>query len=477
MKNDTVTALEITPKYLKLLHANIQKGKCSVLHSIVRSLESDGTKDIAGVLRETISSHKIPASSVSVIIPRHQVIQKVMHLPAQNDAEIRDMLNLQIPQHVPFAREEIIFDYLLLEKEGSGYAKVLVYVCAREIIKKVLDVIEAAKLEFDSLSLSSAGIRGWWRQLKSFKDNFSEVSLLVNMEDSHVELCFFHEGRLLFSRDIFLGFCDLEQGGGSGIIKQMGLTLRSFQNDFNAFHVTKVFLVENSPRTALLSDALEGFYKLPVERLAPFAAVGASLSETGDRAGLRSTVEASLIELLGFVMNDGGSSVSFVPTDVVASKRAAVHKKAYLKTLILFIVAVTLGVSVLGINIYRKQSYFDIVQEELAQFKQEIKEAERKIEFIRFAETLSQKKIFIADIFKELYQITPEDIMFRSLVINQKGKFLIEGYAVEGMSVNSFQNSLVNSKMFSGVSLQFATKRKRLKKEYTEFKISCQLAE
>ena len=64
MKNDTVTALEITPKHLKLLHANAQKGKRAVTHLLVRSLESKETKLIAGVLRETIAAEKIPVAGV-----------------------------------------------------------------------------------------------------------------------------------------------------------------------------------------------------------------------------------------------------------------------------------------------------------------------------------------------------------------------------------------------------------------------------
>ena len=105
-----------------------------------------------------------------------------------------------------------------------------------------------------------------------------------------------------------------------------------------------------------------------------------------------------------------------------------------------------------------------------------VSSAERKMRFINLVKDEQENRILVADIIKELFTLTPANITFRSVEMNSKGFLTLQGYARESTGVNKFQGSLVSSAFFRDVNLQYATKRKRFKKEYTEFKINCRLA-
>ena len=83
----------------------------------------------------------------------------------------------------------------------------------------------------------------------------------------------------------------------------------------------------------------------------------------------------------------------------------------------------------------------------------------------------------MTDVIHELYKLTPKEISFSSLQLDEKGVLTIQGYAEASASVNSFQEKLVKSPLFTDVSLQYATKRKIFNMDVTDFKIMAQLKE
>ena len=103
------------------------------------------------------------------------------------------------------------------------------------------------------------------------------------------------------------------------------------------------------------------------------------------------------------------------------------------------------------------------------------KETKKKKQFVETFYQELKRRIIIVDLIHELNKLTPNDISFRSLLLDDNGSFTIQGYAQTSTGVNDFQSRLVRSAIFNEVNLQFATKRKIFNMEVTDFKIISKL--
>jgi Tfp pilus assembly protein PilN len=81
----------------------------------------------------------------------------------------------------------------------------------------------------------------------------------------------------------------------------------------------------------------------------------------------------------------------------------------------------------------------------------------------------------IADVVNDLLKLTPKDVVFSAIQLDRSGALAVRGSALTGKDVNAFQSNLVNSDRFKDVSLEYATKRRRVNAEVTEFRLVCRI--
>ena len=148
-----------------------------------------------------------------------------------------------------------------------------------------------------------------------------------------------------------------------------------------------------------------------------------------------------------------------------------------MRFILALIMTCALGVGAFGVEIYFDTLSLDKVQEELIKAKEEEQKAEQRIECLRFAKDEAQNRVLTVDVIKELYELTPEEISFKSICLKQRSSLVMEGSADTRSSINQFQCQLVESPLFEDVTMEYATKRKRFKEENTAFKIKCNLTQ
>ena len=125
-----------------------------------------------------------------------------MRLPSQNESEIRKMLDLQLVNQIPYALEDVIYDFVVVDREPSGYVRVLVAIVHRQdVSEKFLKLCKEAGLQPERFVLSSLGIIHWlnYQQGKIPAPVSSNQTVLVlNIDVNHTEICFCHDQNLLF---------------------------------------------------------------------------------------------------------------------------------------------------------------------------------------------------------------------------------------------------------------------------------------
>ena len=137
---------------------------------------------------------------------------------------------------------------------------------------------------------------------------------------------------------------------------------------------------------------------------------------------------------------------------------------------------IVLTVGVFAARIYKSSSYLELLQKKIKETEPSVNKIKEKIKRLKFIQGRLNPAVSAIDIIHELYQLTPPEISFSILYLDEDNLLTLQGTSEVGSAVNIFQKNLVDSSSFQNVTLQYATKRKVFKGELTDFKITCQMA-
>ena len=147
------------------------------------------------------------------------------------------------------------------------------------------------------------------------------------------------------------------------------------------------------------------------------------------------------------------------------------------KFLLLLFIAVILSGSGQLVDIHKKRVYLESLKSEIDRLQPQLKEARRKMQLVEFFDQKLKNYSFIPNLIDELIHLTPEEISFKTVSLDQQRNLMMQGYAQTHAGINDFQTRLIQSNRFHDVDLKFATKRKIANMPVMDFKIVSQLSE
>ena len=496
MGNSVKIIIEITDTHIKWLQGKHQRGRFVVSSAVIKKLKGDSPEFIAEELSRLLSDQTteknaspqklfpprqagnsgtkdlVESAEDILVLPRRSVTVKQVVLPSDVDEEIRRMVDLQMTQYIPYGREEIVFDFSLVGKEPGGYTKILAVFVHRDKVQSFLNILGKTGLYPQQCGISSTGIVNWFLHRKEDTSANPHPACLVNVDETSSEICFCHQGKLLFSRHIPLGHQDLRADALENFVQQIGLTIGAYRKETMGDSIHEIFVIATSPQAVRLKEKLEAYYQTPVGLLSPLEDL--SSERNFDMQTLREQEGVSIAEVLGFLVESPAPSMNLIPADVQSTKRSRLRRRIIFRTIFLSIVIIIACSAVWGMNTYKDYMYLQKLQGRIEQMKKGINETEKRMQSLGLFRDQIQNQVFMADIIKELYLLTPAEAAFYSLSLDATGALTIQGFANDkGGSINQFQSQLVGSSLFKEVTLQYATKRRRGSEEYTDFKITC----
>ncbi len=473
MKKELIIALEVTDTHIKLLQGKGAAADKIITAGEIHAVHTPSDDELIKTLSDIVTAKRFRAPTV-VIIPRRFTILKQMSLPSTEETEIRKIIDLQIINKVPYSREDIIYDYLLLEKDPSGYSKVLVVIVHRDVIQRYLKIANKARLQVSRFTLSSIGLLHWFSyQVTKGRLQLLQPTVLINIDETDAEICFCQNDKLLFSRGIPFGAKDLTDQHLPDFLEQVALTLKSYQKDNMGPDVASFVLISTIPQVNLLKEKLKEEYQIPIEILTPIDNLSCpkdlNLSSIWGQSGV------SLAVSLGTLLAPDTKLLNLLPVDVRHSGALKFKRQQGVKTILLICITLLMGLFAVNSEFYRYRHQLTDLQGKIVQFKPQIEEAKKINQLVSFVRKNIYGRIPIADVIAELYRLTPDDIAFSALSINDQGIITIQGFSQSPGSVNTFQSQLVNSSMLKEVTLQYASRSRVFNEALTDFKITCQL--
>lgn len=460
-------AIEINRDNFKLCAVNQIMGAKQVIHLIRKDFALDLPEpEVGSLVKKSLQELGIKTETISCILPRYQATVRLIKLPSLIKEELSGMVDIQTVRLIPFPKEEIIYDHQIVAEENNEYSWVKVGIAHRNVINRVLNIVNITGLPIDGIYLSSEASLDWFTSSSGIKE---EVFVIANIDDSFLDVEIVYRGIILFSRSISF---ENSKPDPTIINEEIKKTIIGFKKEeifmvnSDKFNITQIVLMGLKSISQAIRSSLAADLGLAVSIFEP------SNLQTSAQELKENYENGSFCDVLGILFNDR-KKLSFIPLEVKAKMSSHRVQRHYLYLGILLFSVLVAAALVLYTRISNKQKTISYLKKQISEQEalvKDIKSAKSRLSVIK--EWNSNKKICI-DILKELYQITPTEISLTVLTYDVNAPLVLQGSAQKMSDIFKYVSILEQSRYFQNVQIRYATKRKVRNRELTDFQINC----
>ncbi len=416
---------------------------------------------------------KYRSFGVILVMPRREIIFKLLDLPSGHPEELRRMVDVQIASQVPYAKEEMEYSFDILQTLKNGHSRILVGVIHKTKVDHYLQELQSQGLQVGQIIVSSIAIIKACGDLNSKIQEEGACYAVLNVDQDHSELCLSIGGRIVFSKHLSAGFDKVIQTESPVLVHEAMRVLHSFTQTYSEIYPKGIMLVAPQPCRDVLIRQLQqnSDYEVGIiDASKQEPCEGADLSKWETHFG-----SGSAAMLLGAVGAETVSKINLLPAVSLRQKGAQKSRRIRNR---FFISLVFAGISltvVLNIHFIRQQVYLSKLQNVYEQIRPGLREAQETADLISIVRDNRSQGVYVASLLEELFVLTPDEVTYRDIQMGRDGMLILQGESRSSGGVSLLQKNLVASDVFQDEMLRYATKRKRFREEITEFRMTCRV--
>ncbi|MDP8216337.1 MAG: hypothetical protein P9L98_03330 [Candidatus Kaelpia imicola] len=362
--------------------------------------------------------------SVIFVIPRREVSIHYHSFPSQKDEEINQMAGYQALRQFPYKDLNVLHSANVLFKISNGYTKVMLAVVGEETLNKYVSELTRFILP-NRVTINSLGVVGFYKMIRKDKDR-----VLIDIDNRSSNLCIIGGGKLLFCREINKGFYFIKDNGITPWLKEVSNSIAAFNKEklnqdirsLTIFGPRHISFMEDR-RASLPFDDVEFIYQ---EKFI-------SKEEDFQFFGENSEEIYSLVKLLGL------SSIQVPEFDLmpIGIAQRVVKKSLYRERKragVYFVLAALICMLIVGLEYKREEVYLDRLKSFVNSVSPAVKTLEMRKKINRVFLKHSRDAIFL-DLFKELVDIVPDNILLRRVDYEKNSQLVIEGISSNADSI------------------------------------------
>ncbi|MFC1624074.1 pilus assembly protein PilM [Candidatus Omnitrophota bacterium] len=459
-------SIEIHDSFLKLSEVVSFKGK-RTFRLVKKRFSSKKDSDISHEIANIFKTLNISQKKVSLNIPRHLVMLRFLHIPSIRDEEIKNMVDIESVRQTPYATEETIVGYRVIEKLKNGYSDVLLSIAEAKTIHRFVNILKNAKLSIEKIALGSESLLAWYLTTKGApKEGSKFTAALLNVDSEYIGIDIIQKRSLTFARSFSYAATDSSTGGDA--VDEIKKSITVYQKE-NKISVDKIFISGAGSVVKKLLPILQEKLGISLETVAQeenigiYKTIGTDLEET------------SFLEVIGLSANNKHIEINLLPESLREENDPRLLKKNLLKTGALLVCVILVFFGLTAKKIFYRSGQLLLLDKEIAAIEPQVKEAKRMRQYIKVIKNKILKKPLAIDILTEVYNITPEGVMFNLLDYASNGSFLLRGSAPSLSEAIVFMDILEKSPYFENVKIKHTAKRTTGDKQVTDFEIICDL--
>ena len=176
-------------------------GKEKIPAGVVVSGKIENEESLVGILKDLKKKENL--KFVRVSLPEEQMYLFTLSLPKANDKDLRDMILLQIEEHIPLKAMDTIFEYDTISTSPTNIL-VEVSAIASSTAEGYLSAFDKAGLSVLSFELEAQAIA---RAVIPTDDK--EPTMIVDFGDTRTGVSIVHDGKVFFTTTLDMGGINL----------------------------------------------------------------------------------------------------------------------------------------------------------------------------------------------------------------------------------------------------------------------------
>jgi len=474
-----VVVVEIGNDCLKIVECT---GKTISKFHFVKLVEIKGTVERG--IEEIFKNLKLNKRNIIVIIPRHLVTVRMLEFPSTNEVEISNMVSLQVGKQTPYSKEEIVFTHMMAGTLKEGYSRVMLVIARRNIINERVDVLQKAGISIDKVAVSSEGVFHWLnlsyasemedKDEENLEATTENINVVIDIDSSSSDLMVVRKERFVFTRNISIGANQLIDIGGSWkdkFINELSRAIQLYIDDEKNVKISKIYLSGAGKNVADLVNDLKLNLNFPTVILDPLNNI--RINNDQDIFEKEKFKLISVSSILGIALNPSDLKLDLTMDEMRIQQLMDAKRNQIISMGILLISIVMMISLLLGISIYKKNAYLNLLKKKISGIGTAASEVEKmrlSIDLVEGRLDASRRSI---NILSEIYQLTPKEIFFTNINIDEEKQTILQGRAFAMSDVFAYVTILESSAYFKDVKTTYSTKKRDDDGEYAKFEIIC----
>ncbi len=459
---------------LKLAHMRLFPNRRELVSLLTRNIAGLPDAEVSRMLSSSFQIIGVRSPAAVSIINSNLAITKNIEIPSVDPREIKEIINLQAGRHTPYARDEIVIDYMDVGTYKNSYTKVLLVIVTAGIIKRQYDIVTKAGLKLEKILFSPEGIGHSAAKLLDLNTSDSPVSV-ANIDGNMTDFAVTYRNRLLFARSIPIGARQLAQERDQAFprfAEELKRSLETYQGENIEKAPESLVITGATEEISWVTSALGESLAVPV-RSADYLKNMAVSDPV--REGLASK-QVSFLNIIAPVFALEEIKISFVPEEVKVRKSIEERGRELIKTGIAAFTAFLFLFMILISNIYFKTVYLKSISTKYKAINEEAQKLESTFTIVSLVRNYLAGRGYSLEVLAELHGIAPMDLELDDIKFDYQGnRVTIKGTADSMGVVFSFVEAMSKSGYFKDPKTRYTTKRKEGSKDMTDFEIMSML--
>jgi Tfp pilus assembly PilM family ATPase/Tfp pilus assembly protein PilN len=439
--------------------------------------------DIKGSVSDEISQYfrktQLSKRSVVTYLPRHLVTVRMLELPSMDPAEIHSMVDLQAGKQTPYLKDEIISSSYLVGSRRPGYTRVMLAIARRKLIGERLELLQRAGIEVEQVSLGTECVFQWFCSTSLFR-SFPEAHtvVVIDIDSNFSDFLVISNGQLIFSRNILIGAKHLLNDPDQlyvQFIREAVQSMTRLLDQDKELTVQRVFLTGAAEHIPQLDHLMGAEIRVPVQEV-----------NMAEQVRVNKNVKAlqedpphdiSISPLVGAVAQSSRLQFDLTLSEQKIGKLMKERRRELTVTGVLFISIIMAASFVILIFVYHKYSYLSDITQKISAIEDGANQVEQMRDRIELIQNRLDAQNSSINILQEIYSLTPKEIYYTRVDIEEKNQAVLTGNADAMSDVFAFVTILENSPHLENVKTTYTTTKREQDREYAKFEIVCMVEE
>lgn len=467
-KTKDLLGIEIGTEFIKLAHLKPTRSGGQLVAFASTDIRALTDEQIIEFITKFITENKVKTNYVVNVVPARFAITKNIELPSTDQAEIKQIIQLQAGRHSPYSREEIVIDYIPIGVFKGGYTRVLLTIVNRDYLKRNMDIIERAGLAIKKVVLGFETMAGW------FAERSAKPLGLLHLDTDAMDFTVFTRGKPIFVRTIPLGTAQLLYDPDKYAPKfqeEIRQSLETYQSE----HLENLqqLLVSGLTDKADVINLLKEISGLEINTVSQFEGIGFSTSLIAAH-GETVTSNVSFLPAITAALKYDKILIDLTPEEVKVREAMAEKSRDVIWMGTLLILVMVLVSAIFAQKIWMRNALLTELKKNYDAGHDLAVELRKKHQQTRTAVNFLKTRSHSLEVLMELQKLVPNEIYLSAIIYERdKQQMLLRGIANMRADALNLRDLLEKSPHFKDVELRNTSAATRKGKQVTEFEIVC----